>query len=230
MKVYISHASADTWIARKVCEDVHKLGIEVFLDNKDIQTGEDFDALTTENIANSNEMIVLVSHAALKSNWVMIEFGAARALGIRLIPILVDVTPNELPQPINRHLARDLNQIEQYYGELRRRSRNGVGPRAPVILPTARHSDVRPGNGEPLRVGDRVSITDHPREPDEFPVLSEDMRKYLGMNATITGPGRAPNGSSTFLLDVDDGTFYWAERWLCRASVSPNGSAAPSRV
>jgi len=216
VKVFISHSSADMWIAQRVCEDIAALGIDVFLDNKDLQTGDDFDHETNDHIRDSDEMIVLVSHAALKSNWVMIEFGAARVLQKRLVPILIDVAPNELPQPINRHLARDLNQIERYYEELRRR-RPGVSLREPVILPTAPPSD----QTGPLKVGDRVLITDRPRDPDEFPVLSEDMRKYLGMETTITAPGWPEQEPPTFRLDIDDGTFYWADRWLSR--VHPPG-------
>lgn len=222
MKVFISHSSAETWIARKVCEDIMRLGIDVFLDNKDIQTGDDFDGKTNEHILDSDEIIVLVSQAALRSNWVMIECGAARVLRKRLVPILIDVAPNELPQPINRHLARDLNQVERYYDELLQRLENGVSPQQPIILPAAPPSD----RLRPLKVGDQVSITDRPRGPDEFPVLSEDMRRYLGMTATITALGGAGEDRPTYRLDVDDGTFYWAERWL----IWPDGGSAASGV
>jgi len=212
VKVFISHSSAETWIASKVCEDIMQLGIDVFLDNKDVQTGDDFDQKTNEHIVDSDEIVILISQTALRSNWVMIECGAARVLRKRLVPILVDVAPNELPQPINRHLARDLNQIERYYRELRQRCESGVSPQLPIILPTAPSSD----RFRPLKVGDRVKIADRPREPDEFPVLSEDMRRYLGMTATITAPGWVEQEPPTFRLDVDDGTFYWADRWLSR--------------
>jgi hypothetical protein len=212
VKVFISHSSAETWIARKICEDVMGLGIDVFLDNKDVQTGDDFDIKTNEHIRESDEIVILVSQTALRSNWVMIECGAARALCKRLVPILIDVAPNELPQPINRHLARDLNQIDTYYRELRQRLESGVSPQQPVILPVAPPI----GPPRPLEVGDRVAITDRPRDPDEFPVLSEDMRRYLGMTAIITALGWVGEDRPTYRLDVDDGTFYWAERWLHR--------------
>lgn len=216
VKVFISHSSAETWIARKICEDIMKLGIDVFLDNKDIQTGDDFDLKTNEHIIDSDEIIMLVSQAALRSSWVMIECGAARALRKRLVPILIDVAPNELPQPINRHLARDLNQIERYYRELLQRLESGVSPQLPVTLPTAPTSD----RLRPLKVGDRVVIADRPRQADEFPVLSEDMRRYLGMEATVAALGWVDQEPPTFRLDVDDGTFYWAERWLSRVDPS----------
>lgn len=224
MKVFISHSSAETWIAHKICEDIMRLGIDVFLDNKDIQTGDDFDIKTDEHIVDSDEIIILVSQAALRSHWVMIECGAARVLRKRLVPILIDVAPNELPQPINRHLARDLNQIERYYGELLQRLESGGSPQQPIILPAAPPSE----RFRSLKVGDRVVITDRPRDPEEDPVLSEDMRRYLGMTATITALGWVGEDRPTFRLDVDEGTFYWAERWLRR--LDGGTGAAPGTV
>jgi len=210
MKVFISHSSNEAWIARKICEDLVGLGIEVFLDNKDIHTGDDFDTKTNEHIIDSDEILLLVSQAALRSNWVMIECGAARALRKRLVPILINVSPNELPQPINRHLARDLNQIDRYYGEISNRLESGASMQQPVVLPSAPPL----GRTQQLNIGDRVTISSQPCEPEEFPVLSEDMHRYLGVTATITGLGWIGQEVPTFRLDMDDGTFYWAERWL----------------
>lgn len=213
MKIFISYSSSDAWIASKVSEEIKKLGIEVFLDRNDIETGDDIDDRVRRNLHEADEILVLVSPGALRSHWVMMEVGAARTLGKRLVPILINVSPNELPQPINRHLARDLNQIDRYYSELRQRSSSSVASTEPLLLPSptsAREQD------KPLTVGDPVVIAERPIDTESFPVLSDDMRLYLGMRAHIVAPGWEDQGTKTYRLDVDDGTWYWAERWLTR--------------
>jgi len=214
MKVFISYSSTDHWIASKVREDIGKLGVEVFLDRREIESGDEIDEQIRRHLREADEILLLVSPAALRSHWVMMEVGAARMLGKRLVPILVNVSPNELPEPINRHLARDINQIEKYYEELRTRRTPGDIPAEPLLLPPAIPHD----HSKPLSVGDRVIITERPLDADSFPVLNDSMRPYLGMSATVIAHGWGDQGTKTYRLDVDDGTWYWADRWLSRPS------------
>ena len=90
----------------EVGEEIQELGVETFLDAQNIVTGDDFDEGIRRQLAESDEILFIISAAALRSQWVMMELGAARAMGKRLVLILVGVSPNELPSPINRHLAR----------------------------------------------------------------------------------------------------------------------------
>lgn len=219
MKVFISHSSADQWIARQVGQQIELLGIEVFLDDKDLVTGDDFDERIRANLRQSDEMLLLISNAALRSYWVMMEFGAARALGMRPALILVGVSPNELPDPINRHLARDVNQIDRYYDELRRRLKS-AHPDVPEESTQREESLITrlpapQTESRSVAVGDRISISEKPIDPDGWPVLSDTMRQYLGFTSKITAVAdAAPGQDRTFFLEVDSETFYWAERWL----------------
>ena len=208
-KVFISHSSADSWIARHIAKDLAALNIETFLDAKDIETGESIDDSIRYHLEQSDELLVLVSPLALKSQWVFMEVGGAHVLGKRLIPILVHVTVSELPLPIARHLARNINDIERYYQELERRSVHKAAPGSAEEVVVEPSEPQRQTNE--LKVGDRVRITDSPPDDlEEPPGWDERMSQFLGLEATtIRG---APN--NCFFLDVDRAAWLWSPNWL----------------
>jgi hypothetical protein len=99
VKIFISHSSYDKWVARQIARQLEDNGYVTFLDEKHIQTGEPIEAAVHANLADSDEVLILISTASLKSHWVFIEIGAARALQKHIIPILFHIQPNEIPQP-----------------------------------------------------------------------------------------------------------------------------------
>jgi TIR domain len=222
LKVFISHSSTDQWIANKIAADLSELGIAVFLDVKDLETGDDFDEVIRRQLSESDELLVLISAIALSSHWVMMEFGAARALGKRLALVLIGVSPNELPAPINRHLARDINQIERYYDELKQRlkiaSSKGEAAATESREPVISSPSPSLAGREPIDVGDQVTISENPLEPDAFPIIVDAMKPFLGRTAKVVranDEGSTVKGK-TFGLDVDNGMWSWAERWLTK--------------
>jgi hypothetical protein len=44
VKVFVSHSSVDTWVARQIASSIQKLGAGVFLDAFDIARGNDFNS------------------------------------------------------------------------------------------------------------------------------------------------------------------------------------------
>lgn len=99
MKIFISHSSVDQWVARRISQDLIDLGIDTFLDEKDIETGQSIDDTVTDNLRDCDELVLILSPTALRSHWVLIEVGGAKVLGKRVVPILLGVTPNAIPQP-----------------------------------------------------------------------------------------------------------------------------------
>jgi hypothetical protein len=122
MKVFISHSSLDQYVARTISSELERRGIETFLDAKDIETGDSLDDSIDGQLKDCDELLMLLSPAALKSHWVLLEVGGAKALNKRLIPILIHVGPNDLPPPLAKGLARDLNEIERYFDEVQARA------------------------------------------------------------------------------------------------------------
>jgi len=212
MRVFISHSSADAWVARKISEDLRGRGVDTFLDAKDLQTGDPIEDSIHGNLADCDELLLLVSPAALKSAWVLIEVGGARALGKRLIPILLHVAPNELPDPINRNLARRIDEIDTYYGEVQQRAQGAR--KDPVPPPTLDVAPPAHATAEPPGIGQTVRVTTDPAEPYRHPVWVPEMNPYKGRVARVLG--YADKTRDVFLLDLDGpGRGYgFAARWL----------------
>ncbi len=70
------------------------------------------------HLAKCDEMMVLLSPSSVKSDWVLMEIGGARALGKRVVPILLHIDSNQLPNPISKHHAIDLNRIDVYFKQI----------------------------------------------------------------------------------------------------------------
>src|SRR6267378_5040048 len=118
MKIFISHSSYDKWTARQISRQLEDQQHQTFLDEKDIKTGDSIDASIQEHLKDSDHLLIIISPVSLKSHWVFIEIGSAKALGKRIVPILFHIEPNEVPNAISQLLARDINDIDIYYKEL----------------------------------------------------------------------------------------------------------------
>lgn len=210
MKIFISHSSRDKWIARRISDDLVSFGAETFLDEKDIATGDSIDDAIQEHLKSCDELLILISPSALDSHWVMIELGGAKALGLRLAPILLHVGANEVPSPISKHLLRDLNQIDKYYDEVKGKLSGSAG-----VVTTETEISPQPARSTPFDVGDRVVITGHPDgdvQHGDFYLswLDPVMEQYKGKEAIVT----LADKDGTVRLDIDGSKLWWAVEWL----------------
>jgi hypothetical protein len=133
-KVFISHSSIDTWVARQLARYIEEAGAATFLDEADIEYGDDFEERILEAIRTSHELLVLLTPWALKRPYIWLEIGAIWGLGRRVIGVLHGLNPSELvaqdgtPALLKRIDLVELNNIEMYFEQLKRRITN-VGDR-----------------------------------------------------------------------------------------------------
>lgn len=221
MNVFISHSSSDKWAARQICKELGQRGIESFLDEKDIETGDSIDEAVDQHLANCDELLMILSPASLSSAWVLIEVGGARALKKRLVPILLHVGANELPMPLARGLARDINDIEQYFDEVVTRSQE------PRPRRRTRRVGLPPGRGIALLPTKTFAVGDHVRLPTRIPTSTttkdgldlgwnDDMTSLLGEVTTVLEVD--PAGiEGTIHVAEDNGKWLWLADWLTPA-------------
>lgn len=124
-QVFVSHASADKWIATVFCEKIEAAGASTFRDDRDIHGGDDIPEEIRSQIKQSRELVVLLTPESVDRPWVLLEVGAAWGWrkNYRIVPILCHVTVEAIPDIIKGKKAFQLNEFDQYLKELQKRAR-----------------------------------------------------------------------------------------------------------
>ena len=118
--VFISHSSLDAWIARTIAEKIQSLGVDCWLDLKDLGGGDFIPEEIIRGIDTCQEAIVLISPNSVNSRWVSFEIGGVLAQHKRVTPILNNVRPDEMA-PMKDIKSIDLNKFEEFLAQLARR-------------------------------------------------------------------------------------------------------------
>lgn len=129
--VFISHASTDRWAAGQIAKELAAVGVDHYLDSQVVETGDHLEAELRSALHDADELLVLLTPAALERPYVWMEIGAAWSQGKRIIGILHGMTTSELagrdgtPAFLTDIVLRDINDLDEYLGELRQRLTDG---------------------------------------------------------------------------------------------------------
>jgi TIR domain len=212
MKIFISHSSHDKWIARKISEELNERGFETFLDEKDIKTGESIDKAIRKHLTECDELLLLLSPQSKASTWVFMEIGGARALQKGVATILINLGANDVPAPLNEALVRELNEIDRYYEELKRR--DGGHDKAKRKRKLATKTAAKQKDRKSLGVGSHVTIAD-PNVLSEAikqqnPRWVSEMDRFSGKSTVINDVEE----KGFYRLQIDGGDYLWHADWL----------------
>lgn len=111
--VFISYAAGDSAIADELRNDLENNGLKCFMAEKDIQVAAEWQDSIRAALIGSKRVLVLLTPRSINRPWVLMETGAAWALGKVLIPALSHVAVNDLLDPIRRHQARVIETTAQ---------------------------------------------------------------------------------------------------------------------
>lgn len=125
--VFISHSARDQWVARQMTNVIEhrcrRYGVKTFLDEKDLESGDHIPESIRESVRSCDEFLVLLTRRSATRTWVLVEMGAAWGLRKRIVAIMDDVTPEELPDIIFPYKAVDINKFDDYVGEVMDRAK-----------------------------------------------------------------------------------------------------------
>ncbi len=103
-QVFLSYAEEEIAIMEQVRQSLRREGFTVWTNTTDIQTGVDFQVAINQGIEGADNIVYLLSPAALASSYCQQEIDYALALNKRIIPLLVKPTALEEIPPILRNL------------------------------------------------------------------------------------------------------------------------------
>lgn len=118
--VFISHSSADIWIAEQIEKQISALGAETWIDKKDLKGGDVLVDEIIRGIDACDEAIVLVSPKSVRSHWVIYEMGAVSGQHKRVTPILNQVNHDAMAA-LKGVKSIDLNQFDDFLIHLAKR-------------------------------------------------------------------------------------------------------------
>ena len=125
--ILISHAGEDTWIAKQIARGVRERGGQPFLDQADIDIGEDFEDEILRFLDMAHELVVLFTPWSLDRPYVWMEIGAAWSRRLPIVVILHGLTAAELqrrpnmPVHLKKRVMIPLNEVDNYLDQLRGR-------------------------------------------------------------------------------------------------------------
>lgn len=109
---FVSFSSTDRALADAVASQLRGHGLSVFLAPMSIAPGDDWAASVKAALNGATWVLVLASRAACRSPFVLQEAGAAIFGRKKLVPVIWDLRPQELPGWLSRYQALDLRSSD----------------------------------------------------------------------------------------------------------------------
>lgn len=106
--VFISHAKADQPLAEFLHRHLTQEGLSVYLASVSMAPGERWMPAILNSLRSSTWVICLASRAACESDWILQEMGVAIGTNKKLVPIVWDIHPDNLPGWMRQYQAVNL--------------------------------------------------------------------------------------------------------------------------
>jgi len=111
--IFISHSKDDSKLAEFLQRHMTQEGLSVYLASISMQPGEQWMPAIMDNLRASTWVLCLASRTACTSPWVMQEMGVAIGANKKLIPIVWDQLPENLPGWMRQYQAINLAGVSQ---------------------------------------------------------------------------------------------------------------------
>lgn len=107
-KIFVSHSSLDKPFVKKLIKSLSTEKINCWLDENEINVGDDLSKIITNNLRDSDFLLLTISKNSANSKWVHYELSQFIGFkdGKRILPILIDSSISDFPEPLKNDLIR----------------------------------------------------------------------------------------------------------------------------
>lgn len=118
-RIFISHASEDKRLARRVAAILRQQGWDTWLDESDIRGGVSWAASIQQALRSCSVVVLLVTANSVSKEWVLDEIQGARNLRVPIIPAVLEHVrlPDELQFMLQRTQFVDVSALTTFSSE-----------------------------------------------------------------------------------------------------------------
>jgi hypothetical protein len=128
VRVFISHSSIDTWVAKQIASHIAACGASSFLDEAEIEHGDDFETKILNAANECSELLVLLTPWSIARPYIWLEMGVFWGNRKRIVGVLHGLAVKELssderiPILLKKTDLLTLNDIDSYFSQLKVRA------------------------------------------------------------------------------------------------------------
>lgn len=139
--LFLSFGTPDRREAEDLARRIRARGLRLFFSDESILAGDEFRPQIRRAVRNSQEMVTLATPRSVDRDWVRAEWALALALEKRIVPVLHDLEPAQLPDILRDRQSISWNDSERYLDDFARRTRRS-GSAAMIRPPRAAGKEV----------------------------------------------------------------------------------------
>jgi hypoxanthine phosphoribosyltransferase len=118
---FLSYSHLDSSIAQELHADLTAAKLSCFMAEKDISIADRWEGQIRAALRASHQTLLLITPRSCNSTWVLLESGACWVLDKKVVPLLMFVSPEQLPDTIRSYQAKVIEtkaQRQQLVAEL----------------------------------------------------------------------------------------------------------------
>ncbi len=198
---FLSHSSVDKVFARRLTGDLRANGIDVWLDEEEIDPGQSIVGRINDGLASYKFVLLAVSKTFLASEWATWETNASITNAVKsrsasVIPLLLDDVWDSVPPLLSGKLYIDFRK----YGNLVE-YRHSLGQLTRVITGTSRNPKLHKPNPAVMVTGGR-----DPKHNLIAIKAAYEFGKLIGGHSYLAMSGTAPGVDEHFARGVTEST------------------------
>jgi hypothetical protein len=187
-QIFLSHSTRDAEVAARLAADLREVGLPVWKAPESILPGEEWVEAIQRGISTSTHFLLLMSPAAVESEWVQFEFNTALALNRRgrMVIIPLDYQPCDapvfwtgfqaMPDYTENYHANNFKLLGRIKAENPSNPPDPTDPRTTINITI--HGDA---SGDVIVAGHDVIYKDQPVAPPPAPVIPVDPREEAAL-------------------------------------------------